>query len=66
MTNSDKFNMIMNMVKRIEFHKCDRCDHTHEYETGLFTIEEIEKYFGYEIKTHVEGGLDVDPSRTLP
>lgn len=40
----------MNLLKRTEIHKCDKCEHTHEYEAGLFTWNEIKDKLGFEVK----------------
>lgn len=35
--------MLLDLLKKTEIHKCDKCDHEHEVETGILEPEQFEK-----------------------
>ena len=42
-TTAGKLQMLMDLMKRKEIHKCDKCDHEHEVEIGFLEPEEVLK-----------------------
>lgn len=48
MTPAQKLAILDNLIKKTEIHKCEECDHTHEVETGILTLEEAQKLLNEE------------------
>lgn len=48
MNKAEKLQFLLNMLKKKETHECEKCDHTHEVETGFLSDDEINKLINEE------------------